>query len=96
LNKAGSRKGLAGLAGRRIFGLMGNTLAGGIQIVAAAKDGKTVFWAAAVPRDRAVEAVQEFLAPGWTATLTARHITPERVASLKLRPNGVRELGPTL
>jgi len=77
---------------QRIFGLMGNTLAGGVQIVAATKGGKTVYWAAAVPREKAVEAVREVLAPGWAATLTDLHITPVQVAALKLRPNGVREL----
>jgi hypothetical protein len=75
---------------------MGITLAGGVQIVAASKDGKTVYWAAAVPRERAVEAVRQMLAPGWTATLTDHHITPASVATLKLLPNGVRELGSDL
>jgi hypothetical protein len=71
---------------------MGNTLAGGVQIVAATKGDKTVYRAAAVPREGAVEAVRQMLAPGWTATLTGLHITPAQVAALKLRPNGVREL----
>jgi hypothetical protein len=75
---------------------MGNTLAGGVQIVAATKGDKTVYWAAAVPREKAVETVRPMLAPGWTATLTDIHLTPAQIAALNLRPNGVRELKPFL
>lgn len=75
---------------------MGNVLAGGVQIVVTTKDGETVYWAVAVPRERAAEAVKQFLAPGWSVALTNHHLPPSRVAALKLRPNGLRELGPTL
>jgi hypothetical protein len=58
---------LAASAEQRIFGLMGNTLAGGVQIVAATKGSKTVYWAAAVPRERA------FLISGFNESLCAHH-----------------------
>ncbi len=71
---------------------MVDTLAGGVSIVVAAKRGKVEYWAAATAREAAVAAVEQFLAPRWKATLTSRHLTPEQVAELKLRPNGVRKL----
>lgn len=83
---------LAALAGRFIFGLMGNTLAGGIYIVAATKENQTDYWVAATRREEAVAAVQQELAPGWTVTLTERRISPEQVMVLKLHPGGVRKL----
>ncbi len=83
-------------AKRRIVGAVGNLSAGRVQIVAATKDGETVYWALAVPRERAVEAMQRLLAPGWSVALTGLGISPSRVAALDLRPNGIRELGPTL
>jgi hypothetical protein len=36
---------------------MGNTYVGGIYVIAAVKDGMIEYWAAAVPRDHAIEAV---------------------------------------
>jgi hypothetical protein len=71
---------------------MGNTFAGGIQVVLVTNRGERRYWAAAVSRERAVEAVLEIAPPGSTGTLTDRHLTPEQAAELKLRPNGVREL----
>ena len=71
---------------------MADTFSAGVSIVVAAKRGKVEYWAAATAREAAVAAVEQFLAPGWKATLTGRHLTPEQVAELKLRPNGVRKL----
>jgi len=71
---------------------MGNTLAGGVYIVAATKDNQTDYWAAATRREDAVGAVYRLLAPGWMATLTERRITPDQVRAMKLRPGGVRKL----
>ena len=71
---------------------MADTFAGEVTIVVAARRGKIEYWAAATAREAAVSTVQQFVAPGWTATLTGRHLTPEQVADLKLRPNGVRKL----
>ena len=49
---------------------MGNALAGGIYVVAATKDDKTEYWAAATIRAKAVDAVRQIIAPGWTLTLS--------------------------
>jgi hypothetical protein len=75
-----------------IFGLMGNTLAGGVYVVEATKGDQTEYWAAATPRADAVIAVLERLPPGWQAILTVGRLTIEEVGSLNLRPNGVRQL----
>jgi len=70
-----------------------NPRVGGIYVVAATKDNKTEFWAAAVRRGDALAAVQQLLAPGWTAaTIMDWRLTPERVAALKIRTNDVRKL----
>lgn len=71
---------------------MGNALAGGIYIIATTKHGKTEYWAAATVRGNAVNAVEQMLGPGWTATLTDRRLAPEKVRALKLLPNGVCQL----
>jgi hypothetical protein len=71
---------------------MANTYAGGIYVVAATKDGKTEYWAAATPRAKAASAVKEMLPPGWACTVTDRHLTPDQVAELNLRANGVQKL----
>jgi hypothetical protein len=65
---------------------------GDVHIVAASKDSQTEYWIAATRREEAVAAAQQLLAPGWTATLTDRRISPAQVAVLHLRPNGVRKL----
>ena len=65
---------------------MVDTLAGGVNIVVASKRGKVEFWAAAIAREAAVAAVEQFLAPGWKATLTGRHLTPEQVAKIEIAP----------
>jgi len=66
--------------------------AGEVCIVAATKDSQTEYWAAATGREEAVAAVRKLLAPGWTATLTDRRISPKQIAVLHLPPNGVRKL----
>jgi hypothetical protein len=71
---------------------MSNALAGGIYVVMAQKDGKVEYWAAATIRDQAVAAVEKNLPPGWTATLTERRLTAQRVTTLKMRPNTVQKL----
>lgn len=71
---------------------MGNTFVGGIPVVFTTNGREKRYWAAAVSRDKAVEAVRQMLAPGWTATLTDKLLTPAQAAELNLRLNGVREL----
>jgi hypothetical protein len=64
-----------------------------IYVVAATKDNKTEFWAAATGRSAALATVQRLLAPGWTATTIMDWRLPsERVVALKLPANGVRKL----
>ena len=65
---------------------------GDVHIVAATKDSQIEYWVAATQHEVAVAAVQQVLAPDWTATLTDRRISPAQVAVLHLRPNGVRKL----
>lgn len=50
------------------------------------------FWVAAVPRDKAADAVQRVLPEGWTAKLHERRLAPKDVARLNLRPGEVREM----
>ncbi len=64
--------------------------------VAANKGGDTVYWAAVMTRAQAIEAVRDWIGPAWVAALTNQRLRPERLASLKLLPNEIRELGPTL
>ena len=80
------------MANSRIFGLMGNALAGGIYVVAATKDGTTEYWAVATVRDEAVAAVLRELPSGWSAIVTDRRLSTQRIAALKMRPNSVRKL----
>ena len=63
-----------------------------IHVVLAKKDKAIEYWAATTVRDKAVAAVEKELLPGWTATLTRRHLTMQRAARLKIRPNSVRKL----
>jgi hypothetical protein len=83
----------AGPVDVRRFSDMRKRWARDVHIVAATKDSRTEYWVAATRREEAVAAVQQLLAPGWTATLSAdRRISPSQVAVLHLRPNGVRKL----
>ena len=63
-----------------------------ICVVATSKGNMTVYWAAATEQTQAVAIVQRRLPPGWSAVLTDRQLTPDEIASLKLRPGGVRQL----
>lgn len=88
-----ARSRLASVAEVRIFSDMRDKWTGDVHIVAATMDSQTEYWVAATQREEAVEAVQQLLAPGWTATLSAdRRISPAQVSVLHLRPNGVRKL----
>ena len=71
---------------------MTNSVADGIYVVATSKGNMTVYWAAATPQADAVSAAEQRLPPGWTAILTDRRLTPHEIASLRLRPGGVRQL----
>ena len=74
---------------------MGNKSVDDVQIIAASKDGKTIYWAVAAPRDRAIEAVWNSL-PAGRSPVRLERISASRIAALKLWPNGVREIGPVL
>jgi hypothetical protein len=65
---------------------------GGIHIVAASKDGKVEYWAAATSRENAAALVQKLVAPGWKAVLTDRRITPEHARPLRLRADEAEKL----
>jgi len=71
---------------------MGKIFAAGVQVVRVTNRLREQYWAAAVPREKAVEAVLEVAAPGSRGMLTNRRLTPEQVAELELRANEVREL----
>jgi hypothetical protein len=71
---------------------MADEPADGIHVVATSKGNMTVYWAAATEEAEAVATVQQRLPPGWTAVLTERRLTPDEIASLKLRPGSVRQL----
>jgi hypothetical protein len=61
--------------------------------VVLAKKGKAIeYWAATTIRDKVIAAAEKELLPGWTATLTRRHLTAHRATRLKMRPNSVRKL----
>jgi hypothetical protein len=72
---------------------MANEYARGIHLVLALKGAKSEIWVAATPRSDAVQAVQVKLEKGWKAIrIVETQLTPERIASLKLRPNGLRKI----
>ncbi len=66
-----------------------NALMGGIYVVAAVKDGRTEYWAAATVREDAVPAVRREVPPGTEVFLTDRRLTPQKIKALRLRPNAV-------
>jgi hypothetical protein len=72
--------------------IMRSIVAPNIHVVIAKKDNAIEYWAATTVRDKAVAAVEKQLLPGWTATLTRRHLTAQRATRLKMGPNGVRKL----
>jgi hypothetical protein len=50
-------------------------------------------WAAALPRDEAVAAVQREIPSNWTAEITDQRLTKEQVRSLRMKPGSVRPMG---
>ena len=66
--------------------LMGDEYAGGIYVVAATKGALTEYWAAAVPRAEAVEAVRQQAPPDRLLYLTEYHLTLRQVIELRDRP----------
>jgi hypothetical protein len=73
---------------------MGKLYAGGIYVVAAAKNGKTEYWVAATSPKEATAAVQLVVGPSWKTRLINRRLTPAQVAELSLQPDDVRRVGP--
>jgi hypothetical protein len=71
---------------------MGDEYAGDIYVVAVSKGGLTEYWAAAVPREKAVEAVRLQVPPDRLLFLTERRLTLRQVIELKMRPGSVRKL----
>ena len=71
---------------------MAETYIGGVQLVVATKAGfRAQLWAVAVPRAEAVSFVEKRL-PGWTVTLSGKHLTPAQAAGLSLRPGQAQEV----
>jgi hypothetical protein len=64
------------------------------KIVAATKGGKTEYWAVTCIREDGVDAVREFLEPGWQPTLTEARIPIDYAVSLKMGRRSVRKLPP--
>jgi hypothetical protein len=71
---------------------MGKEYLGEVYIVAATKDGKTDYWAAAVPQANALAAVRDMVAPGWQLSLTNRRLSQDQVRELEIEPRSVRQL----
>jgi hypothetical protein len=71
---------------------MRNGVARAVYIVAATKDGRTEFWAAATPRRYAADAVQQALPPGWRVIFLGWRLSPAKAAALKMSSNSVRKL----
>jgi hypothetical protein len=72
---------------------MADEYADTVHIVLALKGLRTEIWAAATRRSDAVQAVQVMLGKDWKAMrIIETRLPPERVASLKLLPNGVQKL----
>jgi hypothetical protein len=64
-----------------------------IHVVLALNRDRTEIWAAATPRNEALQAVQAMLGEGWKAVrIIETQLPADRIASLKLRPNGVQKL----
>jgi hypothetical protein len=74
--------------------VMGKASVGAVYVVAASKDGKTEYWAAATSAKDATTAVQLAVGPAWEVRLTNRRLMPNQLAELNLRPDDVRRLTP--
>jgi hypothetical protein len=68
------------------------TYAGDVYIVTGTKDGETEYWVAATPRDEALDAVRDQIAPGWTPHLTDQLLPSEMVVQLDMRADSVLRL----
>ena len=71
---------------------MGDECAGDIYVVAASKGSLTEYWAAAAPREQALEVVRLQAPPDTLLFLTERRLTLRQVIELKMRPGSVRKL----
>lgn len=78
---------------------MNDQIASGIVVVRvkmtdSTEDGEPTvqLWAAALPRDKAVEAVMAKLPPHWTAELTDQRLTQAHVRRLRMKQGAVCEL----
>lgn len=71
---------------------MSDEYAGDIYVVAVGKGGLTEYWAAAVPREKAVEAVRLQVLPDRLLFLTDSRLTLRQVIELDMRPGSVRKL----
>jgi hypothetical protein len=64
-----------------------------VYVVAGIHGGNVEYWAAAVPRKKAAQEVQNILGPEWKTKLLDWQLTPERLATLNLTRNSVRKIG---
>lgn len=71
---------------------MRNGFARIIYVVAATKNGRTEFWAAATARYLAEAAVQRALPPGWRILFLAWRLSPTKAAALKMSSGSVCKL----
>lgn len=71
---------------------MQNGFARVIYVVAATKNGRTEFWAAATVRYLAASAVQRALPPGWRILFLGWRLSPAKAAALKMSSDSVRKL----
>ncbi len=71
---------------------MGDEYVGDIYVVAVSKGGLTEYWAAALPREKAVEAVRLQAPPDRLLFPTERRLTLRQVIELEMRPGSVRKL----
>jgi hypothetical protein len=93
-SRVNGRFGLATYPMGPYFAVMAHEYAGGFYVVAATKDGKTEYWAAATLREHAVDEVRKELGPGWNASFTERRIATETMRDLKMQRLSVRKLPP--
>jgi hypothetical protein len=64
-----------------------------VHVVVGTCGDKIQYWAAAVPRSRAAREVRQVLGSEWKTKVMAWRLAPERLEQLKLKPNGVRQIG---
>jgi hypothetical protein len=54
--------------------------------------GRSQTWYAALPAEKALEAVKDTIPPGWGAELAARQLSPQDIARLGIKAGDVGEL----